>query len=152
MLRSSQGANTTSPGNVCGSPEKMVLGAEPYSYLVFIINLNFRNAATCHLKFTGFIRLASTKQCARNLSFRECVTTEPPQKGMVVLSFLQCNKSGYQAVSYVMRYKEVTFVTFLEIRFILTLYEGRWTRFAFQYPLWYLSLNNLWATHYDVFL
>lgn len=74
---------------------------ERYRCLVLIININFRNAATCHLKFIDFIKLASTYQCGRKLCFGEPITTRASTEGMVVLRFLQCNKSGYQIVSHV---------------------------------------------------
>lgn len=72
---------------------------ESYRHLVFLI-ANFRNAATCQLKFTDLPAHTSVVETSGFGS--------QSQKQMVVLMLVQYNKLGYQVISCVYYTKKLS--------------------------------------------
>lgn len=57
VLGDTQGATTTTPRGVCGSPVKVFLVGTLQAISVII--LNFRSGTACHMRFTDIAILAS---------------------------------------------------------------------------------------------
>lgn len=134
--RRQPGANITGPRNVCGSSRKFIFSwGNPIGF-----SIHYRQLQECCSLPLEIHRRASTYQCGRNFWFGS-----QSGKRMVALMFVQCNRLGYQVVSYVHYTEKLSFLVSWGGQGLLLSWEHRCARFAFQHPLWYLSPLNMEA-------